>query len=154
MYVAEVVVFPVRSLFVFCPSFFYVKCFSSSPPSDCCNCYFNEQYNAYFSRSVFGPGGTKKKIISEEIIETIDNTHETGITDPPKKQARTSCDANSKSSTQVSVLFISYFIECHVAGCGNIHLLLHGLFYPSSFILAPTRALNLSATVLPSGSTM
>jgi len=142
MYVAEVVVFPVRSLCVFCPSVFCVKCFSSSPPSDYCNCCFNKQYNAYFSRSVFGPGGTKKKIISEEIIETVDNTHETSITDPPKKQARTSCDANSESSTQVSVLFFSYFIECHVAGCSNIHLLHHGLFYPSSFIPAPTHALN------------
>jgi hypothetical protein len=53
------------------------------------------QYNAYFSRSVFGPGGSKKKIILEEIIETIEDTSETSITDPPKKWARISCDANS-----------------------------------------------------------
>jgi len=100
------------------------------------------QYNAYFSRSVFGSGGSKKKIISEEIIETIEDTYETSITDPPKKRARISCDADSKSGSQVSVLFISYFIEYHVAGCGNINLLLHGLFYHSSFILAPTHALT------------
>jgi len=151
MFVAEVVVFPVRILCVFCPPVFCVKCFSSSSPSDCCYCYFNVLYNAYFSRSVFGPGGSKKKIVSEEIIETVEDTYETSITDPSKKRARLSCDANSKSGTQVSALFISYFIECHVTGCGNINLLLHGLFYHSSFILAPTHALTLSATVLPSG---
>jgi len=141
MFVTEVVVFLVRILCVFCPPVFCVKYFSSSPLSDCCYCYFNVQYNAYFSRSVFGPGGSKKKIVSEEIIETIEDTYETNKTDPSKKRARISCDANSKSGTQVSVLFISYFIKCHVARCGNINLLLHGLFYHSSFILAPTRAL-------------
>ena len=112
--VTEVFVFPVRILCVFCPPVFCVKCFSSSPPSDCCYCYFNVQYNAYISRSVFGPGGSKKKIVSEEIIETIEDTYETNITDPSKKRARISCDANSKSGTQVSVLFISYFMW-HVA---------------------------------------
>lgn len=139
-FVTEVVVFPVRFLCVFCPPVFCVKCFSSSPPSDCCYGYFSVQYNAYYSRSVFGSGGSKK-VISEEIIETIEGTSETNITDPPKKRARISCDVNSESRAQVSVLFISYFIECHVAGCGNINLLLHCLFYHSSFILAPTLAL-------------
>jgi hypothetical protein len=142
MFVTELVVFPVRFLCVFCPPVFCVKCFSTSPPSGCCYCYFNVQYNAYFSRSVFGPGGSKKKIVSEEIIETIEDTYETSTTDPPKKRARISCDANSKSGTQVSVLFIYYFIECHVAGCGDINLLLRGLFHHSSFILGPSHVLT------------
>lgn len=79
--------------------------------------YFNEQYNAYFSRSVFGPRGTKK-IILEEIIETIDNTHETSMTDPPKKRARISCVANSKSSTQVSICVV--YLLFHGMLCGRL----------------------------------
>jgi hypothetical protein len=104
------------------------------------------QCNAYFSRSVFGPGGSKKKVISEEIIETVEDTFETGGPDPPKKVARMSCGTSSKSDTQVSVFFISYFIErslcaCHVTCCHNINMLLHNLFHHSSFIFAPTHAL-------------
>lgn len=61
-----------------------------------------EEEDEKFIRSVFGPGGSKKKIVSEEIIETIEDTYETNITDPSKKRARISCDANSKSGTQES----------------------------------------------------
>jgi hypothetical protein len=66
------------------------------------------QYNVYFSRSVFGSGGSKKKIVSEEIIETIADTHETSVTDPLKKRARISCDASSKCDTQVCVVYFLF----------------------------------------------
>jgi hypothetical protein len=103
------------------------------------------QCNAYVSRSVFAVGGSKT-VISEEIIETVEDTCETSGPDPPKKVARISCDIGSKSDVQVFVLFISYFIErslhaCHVTGSCNIDMLLHGPFHHSSFIFAPTHAL-------------
>ena len=115
MFVTEVSVFPVRFLCVFCPPVFCVQCFSSSPPLDCCYCYFNVQYNTYFSRSVFGPGGSKK-IISEEVVETIEDTYETCITVPRKIRARISCESKSKAGTQVSVLCILF----HRMSCGRL----------------------------------
>jgi hypothetical protein len=64
-------------------------------------------------------GSSKKKIISEETIETVEDTYETTVPHPPKKVARVSCDIRSKSDMQVCVLLISYFTECvcHVSGC-------------------------------------
>lgn len=59
-----------------------------------------EDEDEKFIRSVFGPGGSKKKVISEEIIETVEDTFETGGPDPPKKVARMSCGTSSKSDTQ------------------------------------------------------
>jgi hypothetical protein len=55
-------------------------------------------------------GGSKKKVISEEIIETVEGTHETSAPDPPKKIARISYDPSSKSDTQVGVFVVSCFI--------------------------------------------
>jgi hypothetical protein len=62
-----------------------------------------------FSRSVFGVGGSKK-VISEEIIETVEDTHATSAPDPPKKIARMSYDPSAKSGTQVCVFIVSCFI--------------------------------------------
>lgn len=55
-------------------------------------------------------GGSKKKVISEEIIETVEETHATSAPDPPKKIARISCDPSAKSGTQVCVFIVSCFI--------------------------------------------
>lgn len=59
-----------------------------------------EEEDEKYIRSVFGEGGSKKKVISEEIIETVDDTHATSAPDPPKKIARISYDPSAKSGTQ------------------------------------------------------
>jgi hypothetical protein len=63
-----------------------------------------------FSRSVFGVGASKKKVISEEIIETVEDLHESSAPGPPKKISRISYDPSEKSGTQVCVFIVSCFI--------------------------------------------
>jgi hypothetical protein len=54
-------------------------------------------------------GGSKKKVISEEIIEIVEDTDATSAPEPLPKIARMSYDAGAKSGTQVCVFIVSCF---------------------------------------------
>jgi hypothetical protein len=56
-------------------------------------------------------GSKKKKIVSEEIIETVDDVHKSSAPEPAKKIARISYDASAKSHTQVFMLFLSHLFN-------------------------------------------
>jgi hypothetical protein len=52
----------------------------------------------------FRVGVSKKKVISEDIIETVEETHVTSAPDPPNKIARISYDPSAKSGNQECIL--------------------------------------------------
>lgn len=55
-------------------------------------------------------GSKKKKVVSEEIIETVEDIHKSSALEPAKKIARLSYDASAKSDIQVIILFLAHFI--------------------------------------------
>jgi ribulose bisphosphate carboxylase small subunit len=59
-----------------------------------------EEEDEKYIRSVFGVEGSKKKVVSEEIIEMVDDVCETGASDPPKKIARISDAPSAKHDSE------------------------------------------------------